>query len=100
MFGLGRTIVADAGKFSGSRGVPPRRWKILGCDDFGRQIVRKFSRDQNQIRRRVVGVEMDELLGEGGGWVRGVVGETIPRPRPAPAVKISTFTIQWRARIQ
>src|SRR5271170_6274916 len=99
MFGLGRTIVADAGKFSGSRGVPPRRWKILGCDDFGRQIVRKFSRDQNQIRRRVVGVEMDEIFEHGEGLVLGGVGETSSRTRPAPTIKISTFTIQGRSRI-
>lgn len=94
VFGLRCKFISDVGKFGGRGGVSPRRWKIIDCDDFGRQIARKFSRDQNQIRRSVVGIEMNEIFEHRQRLVLGGVRETSSRTRPAPAVKISTFTIQ------
>jgi hypothetical protein len=98
MFGFGHEFVSDAGKFSGRRGPPPGRWKIIDGDNLGWQIVGKFSGDQNQIGRRVARVEMNKIFKHGQGLVFGGVGETSSRARPAPTVKISTFTIQGRAR--
>ena len=99
MFGFGYEFVSDAGKFSGRWRATPLCWKFINCDDFGRQIVGKLRSDQNQIRRRVVRVEMNKIFEHGERLVLGGVRQTSARTRPAPPVKISTFTIQRRARI-
>lgn len=100
MFGRGYKFVADAGQFCGRRRAPPQRWKIIGCDNLGRQIIGKFSSDQDQIRRRVARIEVNKIFQHRQRLMLGGVSETSSHARPAPTVKISAFTIQWRARVR
>jgi len=79
VFRLGHEFVSEAGQFGGRRGPPPRRWKIFDCDLLGRQIVRKFSSNQNQIRRRVARVEMNKIFQHCQGLVLRGVRQTSAR---------------------
>jgi hypothetical protein len=62
-----REFVAETGKFGRCCRVAPSSRETRGFDGLASQIVRDFGNGQNKIVRRVVLLEVDEVLQHGEG---------------------------------
>jgi len=74
-------------------------WKFVHRDSLCRQIVGDLGGEQNQVRGRVIGVEMNKVLQHRQGLMFGSVRETSAWARPAATVTIGAFAIEGRTRI-
>ena len=92
-------VVSNPGNFRRCRGASPVRGKVLGRNSLPGHAVGNFRCDQDQVRRRVVGVQMNKVFQHRQRLMLGRVRETSSRARPASAIAIAAFSVERRARI-
>ena len=69
------------------------------CHSLTGDFFRDVRYGKNQVLRRILGIEMNEIFQHGEGLVLGSTGEASAWTRPSPAVAISAFAIEGGARI-
>lgn len=73
--------------------------ELIHLDAFAGQIARNFGGNQNQVRRRVAGVEMNEIFEHRQRLMFRSVGETSADARPAAAISKGAFSVERRAGV-
>jgi hypothetical protein len=92
--GVSRELIANPGKLRRSGGSAPVWGKIGDFQAMPADIVGNFRRGEDEIERKLILIEMNEILQHGERLVLGGIGEPGPRTGPAAAVAECAFAVE------
>ena len=76
------------------------RWEFTHPDPFPPQVVRDICCGEQQVRGRVICVQMDEILEHRQRFVFRGVADAGPGTRPPSTITISALTVERRVRVR
>lgn len=87
-------LVTEAGEPGRRRGFTPVPRQRAGFDRLACQTVGNFRNGEHEVRRRIVLIEVNEVLQHGEGLMFRGVAEADSRARPASAEAVCSLAIE------